>query len=97
MISGKASFKCSNKDCCEKIIINGSDFDIESTWTDNDRGMGSEEGYDGTLNVTCPNCGEKIEVLFEYTEYPAGAPNFEDGPKFDKKVSEVESTLTIFG
>lgn len=97
MISGKASFICSNKDCDENFVVNGSDFDVQNTWTDEDRGMGAEEGYEGTLNVTCPKCGEEIEVTFEFTEYPVGAPNYEDGPKFDKEVSDVKSTLSIFG
>ncbi|MEI5994803.1 hypothetical protein [Candidatus Enterococcus mansonii] len=96
MLSGGAKFKCSNRECSEIIELNSNDFDFQNTWTDEDRGMGSEEGYEGEAQVVCPNCNEEYEVSYEYTEYPIGAPNFEEGPKFNKNVDILENTLTIF-
>lgn len=96
MLSGKMKFKCSNKECSEVIELDSSDFDFQNTWSDEDRGMGTEEGYEGEVQLVCPNCNEEYEVSYEYTEYPIGAPNFEDGPKINKTVEILENTLTIF-
>lgn len=96
MLSGKVTFKCSNVECQEVMHVNSSDFDIDCTWSDENRGMGQENGYEGNITINCPACGEEIEVKYEYTEYPIGSPNFEDGPNFNKEVTVLENTLTIY-
>lgn len=96
MLSGELFFTCGEKDCNGIIRVDSSEFDFENTWSDDDRGMGSELGYDAVLEKKCPKCGEEYNVSYSYTEYPVGALNFEDGPNFDKAVKDINSTLTVF-
>lgn len=96
MLSGKLIFKCGKGNCGGILKADSSEFDFENTWIDDDRSMGSEEGYEAMLEKKCPNCGEEYSISYTYTEYPVGALNFEDGPNFDKEVKDVKSTLTVF-
>lgn len=96
MLSGTLCFTCGKDGCNESIKIDSGEFDFQNTWSDEERSMGTEEGYEAAVYVACPNCGEEYEVSYSYSEYPIGAINFEDGPHFDKEVKKIKSTLTVF-
>lgn len=96
MLSGELIFTCGKNNCGGVLKADSSEFDFENTWSDDDRGMGSEEGYEALIEKKCPNCGEEYDIGFTYTEYPVGALNYEDGPTFNKEVKDVKSTLTVF-
>ncbi|MRI70265.1 hypothetical protein FDP56_07510 [Enterococcus casseliflavus] len=96
MLSGDLVFICGKSNCGGTLEADSSEFDFDNTWTEEDRGMGSEEGYEALIEKKCPNCGEEYKISYTYTEYPVGALNFEEGPMFDKEVKDVQSTLTVF-
>lgn len=100
-LNGKLKFRCTEDNLVDLIEVAAEDFDFENTWTDEDRGMGSEMGFEATVEAYCPNCNKEYQVYYMYTEYPVGAPNYEEFSIKDKNGEEVnveilENTLTVF-
>lgn len=100
-LKGKLKFNCIESDHVGLVAVVAEDFDFENTWTENDRGMGAESGFEATVETTCPNCNREYQVYYMYTEYPQGAPNFEElsirdtnGEEIDVEI--LENSLTIF-
>ncbi|WP_415367942.1 hypothetical protein [Erysipelothrix rhusiopathiae] len=91
-LKGTLLFKCH---CGNEVKVNSNDFDFVNTWSDEDRGMGTEFGFDSEIDPTCTLCGKSHTIKFEYTEYPVGAINYEN-LIIDKDVEVLESTLTMF-
>jgi hypothetical protein len=100
-LNGKLKFKCVENNHEDIIEVVAEDFNFENTWTDEDRGMGSEEGFEATVETLCPNCDKEYQVNYMYTEYPVGAPNCEEFSIRSKNGEEanveiLENSLTIF-
>ena len=100
-LKGKLKFNCIESDNVGLVEVVAEDFDFENTWTDDDRGMGTESGFEATVETTCPNCNREYQVHYMYTEYPQGAPNFEEFSIRDNNgevidVEILENSLTIF-
>ena len=100
-LEGKLIFKCVESDHVGLVEVVAGDFDFENTWTEPDRGMGTESGFEATVETTCPNCNREYQVHYMYTEYPQGAPNFEEFSIRDNNGEEIdveilENSLTIF-
>lgn len=91
-LKGSLVFKCN---CGEKIEINSSDFDFDNTWTDEDRGMGDEIGFEAEVYSACPSCDKVHTIKYEFSEYPVGAINYEN-LIIDNDIEVVLSTLTMF-
>ena len=68
--------------CCEcgkRITIFKSDLDIEVSYYDHgDNCMGIEIIYEIQHEISCPKCGNDIEITFTGNEYPEGAYNDDD-------------------
>ncbi|MCH4167696.1 MAG: hypothetical protein LKF42_00455 [Streptococcaceae bacterium] len=94
-LTGFVIVKCGKSLCDGTVESDSGEFDLQQTWTDEDRGMGEEIFYSAEVYKKCPECGEEYTLSFECSEYPAGAPNYEDfGVNKDAKV--IKNTLSIF-
>lgn len=92
-LTGSIVFECGNTDCKEHITVDASEFDLQNTSSD-ERDMGSEEFYEDTVEKNCPNCNTQYNIHYECSEYPVGAPNYED-LHIDKPFTMLEKTLTV--
>lgn len=100
-LEGKLKFRCSDSDCVGVLGVSASEFDFENTWSHDERGMGTENGYEATVETICPICKKEYQVNYMYTEYPEGAPNYEefsirDASGKQAEVELLENSLTIF-
>lgn len=100
-LSGHLIFRFLGEGNQSLIKVNAEEFELENTWTDEDRGMGSEIGYESVVEINHPSNDKKYQIRFECSEYPVGAPNYEDLSIIDENgdsanVEIIENTLTIF-
>lgn len=64
--------------CEEEFEIDADDLDFE--WEHNgicERGMGRETEYVSHDYISCPQCGQDIEIDFRLWEYPVGVVNYQ--------------------
>lgn len=91
LISNIATIKCEK--CSHIFDIDSDDLDIQQSGS-NEREMGEELFYFGQAESDCPECGNKIEVTYDASEYPIGVPNFDetraDGAFIIHEFSSVE-------
>lgn len=70
------SFNVRCCECGERITIFKSDLDIEESCYDHgDNCMGIEIIYEIQHEISCPKCGNDIEITLTGNEYPEGAYN----------------------
>jgi restriction system protein len=75
MANRVAQIQCAN--CQNLIPIDYEDLDVQQNNAD-DREMGPEVFYWGYVDVGCPRCFHDIAVEYTASEYPIGAPNFDE-------------------
>jgi HJR/Mrr/RecB family endonuclease len=71
--SGTIQYTCTT--CSDGAEIPVDDFDIECIGG-SERSMGSENIYEITYELDCPECNQSISLAFEASEYPVGCLNF---------------------
>lgn len=75
VLSGIAEIECDK--CGKSFSIDASDLDVDQVGAE-ERQMGAEIFYAGKVELQCPTCRNEIEISYEASEYPVGAPNYSE-------------------
>ena len=99
-LNGYLVFRFLDDDNRELIKIDAKEFEIENTWTNENRGMGAENGYESVIQINHPSNDKEYQIRLEFTEYPIGALNYKklsiiDEEEKDAEVEIVKNTLNI--
>lgn len=71
-LTGVAELTCDV--CSHTLMIDASDLAVEDFGSE-ERNMGPETYYHGSVELICTGCGGAIEVDYDASEYPIGALN----------------------
>ncbi|TWH63885.1 hypothetical protein LX59_03049 [Azomonas agilis] len=78
------------EECQAVFEIQINEFEFECVDSD-ERDMGPELTYSGTVEIECENCGSLIEVTHIFWEYPEGFVNHKETNVSGAEV--IENTL----
>lgn len=71
-LAGSADLQC---EACQSVLrVDASDIDFEAYDTQ-ERAMGPETLYVGSIDFECPKCRRIMQVTYEASEYPLGVMN----------------------
>lgn len=73
LLSGVAEIAC--RKCSQSFQIDAADIDLQQTGGE-ERQMGAEIFYSGSVELDCPKCRNNILVVYDASEYPVGVPNY---------------------
>ncbi len=71
-LTGVAELTCAV--CSRTLMIDGSDLVVNEVGSE-ERNMGPETHYHGSIELICTGCGSDIEIDYDASEYPIGALN----------------------